>query len=285
MDQRIINLYDEYTHKPLSRQEFIKRLSLLAGGTGAAMALLPLLETNYVHAATTREEDLFIERITYTGANGDMQAYVARPREEKKYAAVIVIHENRGLNAHIEDVTRRAATAGYLAIAPNALSPLGGTPANEDDARTKFQELDAAQTETNFIKVFDYLVSRKDCNGKTGCVGFCWGGGMANTLAVKVPSLKAAVAFYGRQPDAADVGKIKAAVQLHYGALDERINAGITAYEEALKKNKIPYELYIYEGANHAFHNDTAPTRYNEAAAKLAWQRTVEFFGKYLRNS
>lgn len=282
MDQQIINLYDEYTHKPLSRTEFLRRLTLLSGSTAAAMALLPLLEVNYAHAAQTSEDDLFIERIKYPGAAGDMNAYVARPKAEKKYAAVVVIHENRGLNAHIEDVTRRVAKAGYLAIAPNALSPLGSTPANEDEAREKFQKLDPAQTQTSFIKVFDYLKTRKDFNGNAGCVGFCWGGGMANTLAVNIPSLKAAVAFYGRQPDATDVPKIKAAVQLHYGGLDERINAGIPAYEEALKKAGTKYELYIYEGANHAFHNDTAPTRYNEAAAKLAWQRTLDFFAKYL---
>lgn len=283
MDQRIINLYDEYTHKPLSRQEFLRRLVLLTGGTAAAMAILPLIEVNYTNAAVTGSDDLFTERITYPGVNGDMQAYVARPKEEKKYAAVVVIHENRGLNAHIEDVTRRAANAGYLAIAPNALSVFGGTPANEDDARAKFQQLKQDETLQNFIKVFDYLATRKDCNGKWGCVGFCWGGGIANDLAVNVPSLKAAVAFYGRQPKAEDVAKIKAAVQLHYGSLDERIDAGIPAYEEALKKNNITYELYMYEGANHAFHNDTAPTRYNEAAARLAWQRTIEFFGKYLK--
>jgi carboxymethylenebutenolidase len=283
MDQRIINLYDEYTHRPLSRNEFLRRLSLMAGGTAAALSLLPLLEVNYAHAATTGEDDLFTERITYAGVNGEMAAYVARPKEDKKYAAVIVIHENRGLNAHIEDVTRRAAKAGYLAIAPNALAPLGGTPANEDEARTKFQQLKQEDSQQNFIKVFDYLPGRKDYNGKTGCVGFCWGGAMSNTLAVNIPTLKAAVAFYGRQPSAEDTAKIKAAVQLHYGALDERINAGIPAYEEALKKNNITYESYIYEGVNHAFHNDTAPTRYNEAAAKLAWQRTIDFFGKYLK--
>lgn len=283
MDQRIITLYDEYTHKPLSRQEFLQRLAILAGSTAAAMAILPLIEVNQAHAAITPEDDLFTERVTYPGVNGDMQAYVARPKDEKKYPAVVVIHENRGLNAHIEDVTRRAARAGYLAIAPNALSPLGGTPANEDEARTKFQELKAEDSLQNFIKVFDYLPGRKDCNGKFGCVGFCWGGAMANDLAVNVASLKAAVAFYGRQPKAESVAKIKGAVQLHYGALDERINAGIPAYEEALKKANIPYELYIYEGANHAFHNDTAPTRYNETAAKLAWQRTLDFWAKYLK--
>jgi carboxymethylenebutenolidase len=283
MDQRIINLYDEYTHKPLTRNEFLRRLTMLAGSTAAAMAILPMIEVNQLHAATTSDEDLFTERISYAGVQGEMQAYVARPKEEKKYPTVIVIHENRGLNAHIEDVTRRAANAGYLAVAPNALAPLGGTPASEDDARTKFQQLKAEDNLQNFIKVFEYLATRKDSNGKYGCVGFCWGGGMSNDLAVNVPSLKAAAAFYGRQPKAEDVPKIKGAVQLHYGALDERINAGIPAYEEALKKANVPYELYIYEGANHAFHNDTAPTRYNEAAAKLAWQRTLDFWAKHLK--
>lgn len=283
MDQRIINLYDEYTHKPLSRQEFLRRLSLLAGGTAAALSLLPMLEVNYAHAAVTGDDDLFTERISYPGVNGEMQAYVARPRAEKKYPAVIVIHENRGLNAHIEDVTRRAAHAGYLAIAPNALAPLGGTPANEDEARTKFQQLKQEDSNQNFIRIFDQLPNRKDYNGNAGCVGFCWGGAMSNTLAVNVASLKAAVAFYGRQPAVQDVPKIKAAIQLHYAGLDTRINEGIAAYEEALKKNNISYELYMYEGVNHAFHNDTAPTRYNEAAAKLAWERTIAFFGKQLQ--
>lgn len=283
MDQQIINLYDEYTHKPLSRQEFVRRLVMLTGSTAAAMTVLPLLELNTVHAATTTEDGLFTERIVYKGVNGDMQAYVARPEKEGKYAAVIVIHENRGLNPHIEDVARRAAKAGYLAIAPNALSPLGGTPQNEDSARQLFTLLKPDDSLQNFIKVFDYLPLRKDYNGKAGCVGFCWGGGIANQLAVNVSSLKCAVAFYGRQPDAADIPKIKAAVQLHYGALDERVNAGIPPYEEALKKAHTSYELYMYEGVNHAFHNDTAPTRYNEAAAKLAWKRTLDFFEKHLK--
>jgi len=283
MDQRFINLYDEYTHKPLPRQEFIKRLTLMAGSTAAAMALLPLLEVNMAHAAVTAQEDLFTERISYAGVNGDMQAYVARPKKDKKYPAVVVIHENRGLNAHIEDVARRAAKAGFLAIAPNALSSLGGTPENADEARARFQQLKPEDNLQNFIKVFDYLGTRKDANGDYGCVGFCWGGAMSNNLAVNVPSLKAAVAFYGRQPATDDVAKIKAAVQLHYGSLDEGVNKGIAGYEEALKTNKINYELYMYEGAQHAFHNDTAPTRYNEAAAKLAWERSIAFFNKYLK--
>jgi carboxymethylenebutenolidase len=283
MNQQIINLYDEYTHKPLGRDEFLKKLAVLAGGTAAAMALLPLLEVNQAQAAVTHADDLFTETISYEGVNGTMQAYLARPVGSGKYAAVVIIHENRGLNAHIEDVARRAAKAGYLAIAPNALAPLGGTPTNDDEARAKFQQLKPDESLQNFLRAFDYLATRPDCNGKFGCVGFCWGGAMANSLAVNLPQLKAAVAFYGRQPAAEDVAKIKAAVQLHYGGLDERVNAGIPAYEAALKENMIPYELYVYEGVNHAFHNDTAPTRYNEAAAKLAWQRSLDFFGKYLK--
>jgi carboxymethylenebutenolidase len=283
MNQEIINLYDDYTHTPLTRGEFIRRLVLLTGSMAAAMSVLPLIEVNAAGMKMTGDEDLFTERISYAGVPGKMQAYVARPKAEKKYPAIIVIHENRGLNAHIEDVARRVANAGFLAIAPNALSAIGATPANEDEARTKFQELKAENNLQNFMNVFDYLPTRVDYNGHAGCVGFCWGGAMANTLAVKVPGLKAAVAFYGRQPAAEEVSHIKAAIQLHYGALDERVNAGIPAYEEALKKNNIPYELYIYEGANHAFHNDTAPTRYNEAAAKLAWQRTIEWVKKYVQ--
>lgn len=281
MDQRIINLYDEYTHKPLTRKEFLERLAKLAGGTAAAMTLLPLLESCSAASKTTSGE-LFTEYVAYPGAQGEMKAYLARPQKAKPYAAVVVIHENRGLNAHIEDVTRRAAQAGYLAVAPNALAPLGGTPADEDEARQLFATLKAEDSLQNFIRAFDYLKTRKDCNGKFGCVGFCWGGLMANNLAVNVPSLRAAVAFYGRQPEAADVPKIKAAVQLHCASLDERVNAGIPAYEAALKTAKVNYELFMYEGVNHAFHNDTSAARYNEAAAKLAWQRTLAFFEKHL---
>ncbi len=282
MDQRIINLYDEYTHKPLTRKEFLQRLTKLVGTTAAAMALLPMLESCYTKSAASGTEGLFSEYISWPGANGEMKAYVARPAQEKAYAAVVVIHENRGLNAHIEDVARRAARAGYLAVAPNALAPLGGTPANEDDARQLFRTLKQEDSEENFIRVFPQLQTRKDCNGKFGCVGFCWGGAVANTLAVQAPELKAAVAFYGRQAAAADVPKIKAALQLHYAGLDERINAGMDAYAEALKNAGITFEQYVYEGVNHAFHNDTSAARYDEAAAKLAWERTLAFFKKHL---
>lgn len=283
MDQRIIQLYDEYTHAPLSRNEFIRRLALLTGSITAAMTILPLIEVNAASATITNAEDLFTEKINYPGVPGPMTAYIARPKEEKNYPAVIVIHENRGLNAHIEDVARRAANNGFLAIAPNALSAIGANPANEDEARQKFQELKAENNLQNFINVFEYLATRKDYNGKVGCVGFCWGGAMANNLAVKIAGLKAAVAFYGRQPATEEVPNIKAAIQLHYASLDERVNTGIVAYEDALKKNSTTYELHMYEGVNHAFHNDTAPARYNEAAAKLAWQRTIDFFKKHVK--
>lgn len=283
MNQDIIKLYDEYTHKPLTRSEFIKKLAQLTGSMAAAMSMLPFLEVNYTNAHTVSENELFTERIEYAGAEGAMKAYVARPLKEGKYPTVMVIHENRGLNPHIEDVTRRAAQAGYLAIAPDALSSLGGTVEDADKARDMFAKLDAAKNLTNFVKGVDYAAARADSTGKVGCVGFCWGGGMANSLAVNAPNLKAAVAFYGRQPVVEDVPKIKAAVQLHYGGLDERVNAGIPAYEKALKDAWKTYELYMYDNVNHAFHNDTAPTRYNEAAAKLAWSRTLAFFEKYLK--
>ena len=281
MKQEIINLYDEYTHKPLSRGDFLKKLRLLTGGMTAALTILPSHESNYAIAQVS-DNELFTEIISYAGINGEMKAYVARPKEMKAYPTVIIIHENRGLTPHIEDVARRAAQAGFLAIAPNALSVMSPALANEDEARTAFSKLKAEDNLVNFIKVFDYLPSRKDSNGKIGCVGFCWGGAMANSLAVEVPSLKAAVAFYGRQPAIADVPKIKSAVQLHYASLDERVNAGAKDYEDALKSNSKNYELYMYEGVNHAFHNDTSAARYNEVAAKLAWQRTLDFFKKYL---
>ncbi len=278
MDQRIIKLYDEYTHKPLPREVFLKRLAIITGSIGAAMAILPMLENNYTHAATIslNDDELHTEDITYDADGVTMKAYLAKPKKDGRYGGVEIIHENRGLNEHIKDVARRAAKAGYIAIAPDALSAAGGTPSNEDEARKLFAQIDAKQNLINFAKGFDYLKSRKDCNGFTGCVGFCWGGGLVNQLAVNVPTLNAAVAFYGRQADIADVPRIKAALQLHYAGLDERINAGIPAYEEALKKNNIRYELFMYEGVNHAFHNDTSGARYNEAAAKLAWKRTLD---------
>ena len=282
MDQKIINLYDAYTHSQINRKDFMKKLAILAGSTALATTILPLLENNYVAAAGFSSDDIEVENITYPGVDGEMKAVLAKPKGKKKLGCVLVIHENRGLNPHIIDVTKRVAAEGFLALGVDALSPFGGTPADEDKGRELIGKLDADKNLQNYLKGLEYLRHCKDGNGKVGCMGFCWGGGMANKLAVHDPKLQAAVAYYGAQPNAADVAKIKASVMLHYGGLDERINAGIPVYEQALKDNKIDYKLYIYDGVNHAFNNNTSPTRYNEAAAKLAWQRTMELFKQKL---
>ena len=211
-----------------------------------------------------------------------MRGYLVRAKGAGKLPAVLCIHENRGLNPHIEDVTRRLALAGYLSFAPDALAPLGGYPGDEDSARAKFQELDSARTKEDFLAAFDWLRARPDGTGKVGAIGFCWGGGAVNNLAVNEPNLSAGVAYYGGQPKAEDVPKIQAALMLHYAGLDERINAGIQAYEAALKQAGKTYEIYVYEGANHAFNNDTNAARYDKEAADLAWRRTVMFLKKNL---
>lgn len=280
MDQKIIDLYDEYTHAPLKRRVFLKRLASMVGGMAAATALAPLLEANQAHAAIIATDDgrLETERTIYPGATGEIKAYMARPKGATRLPAVIVIHENRGLNPHIEDVTRRLAMEGFLALAPDLLSPLGGTPANEDTARELIGKLDAAQTVQNLSAAVSYLANHKQGNGKVGAVGFCWGGGMAGELAVQAPNLAAAVVYYGRQPKAADVSRIKAPLLLHYAGLDTRINEGIPAFEEALKQAGKQYQLHLYEGVNHAFNNDTSEARYNNQAADMAWSRTIGFF-------
>lgn len=285
MDQKIINLYDEYTHKPLSRQQFMARLVKLTGSAAMAMSVLSLLEVNYAHAVTVSEqdEDLISEDINYPGDGSSMRAYLARPKAPGKYGSVVVIHENRGLNPHIRDITRRIAKAGFIALAPDALSPFGGTPENVDEARALFSKIEAPKNLNNFLNAFDYLKSRPESNGKTGCVGFCWGGALVNRLAVNSPSILAAVAYYGGQPPAADVPKIKAKMLLHYAGLDTRVNAGIPEYEAALKAAGIDHQIYIYEGVQHAFNNDTGGERYNAEAAKLAWARTIDLFNSSLK--
>jgi carboxymethylenebutenolidase len=283
MDQKIINLYDSYTHSQLSRKEFIKKLSILTGGTAMALTILPLLENNYAAAASLVDDSqLETETITFKGVNGEMKGFLAKPKNGKNLGTVLVIHENRGLNPHTIDVTKQVAAEGFIALGLDALSVTGGTPADEDKAREEIGKLDPAANLQNFILGLDYLRKRKDGNGKVGCVGFCWGGRMANLLAVNDPNLQAAVAYYGSQAEVADVPKIKASLMLHYAGLDERINAGIPTYEAALKQNNIDYQLFIYDGVNHAFNNITSPTRYNEAAAKLAWGRTIDLFKKKL---
>jgi carboxymethylenebutenolidase len=284
MDQRIINLFDEYTHRPLSRKEFLDKLVKLAGGTALAAAALAVLEPGYAQAATVQPlaDDLVEEDVTWPGDGTTVRGYLVHPKGKKKRGAVVVIHENRGLTPHIKDVTRRVAKAGYLALGVDALSVAGGTPTDEDKGRELIGQLDPAKNLNNYLAALTYLRARPDCNGRTGCVGFCWGGGLANQLAVHDPKLNAAVAYYGQQPKAEDVPQIKAAIMLHYGGLDERINAGIPAYEAALKAAHTPYELFIYQGVNHAFNNDTSPARYNAEAAKLAWERTLRLFKEKL---
>jgi carboxymethylenebutenolidase len=281
MDQKIIGLYDEYTHGSLGRKDFMKRLAVLTGSTALALTVLPLLENNYAVAATL-DENITVENITYPGVEGAMKAVLAMPKGAKKLGSVLVIHENRGLNPHIIEVTKRVAAAGFIALGVDALSPLGGTPTDEDKGREMIGKLDPVKNLSNYLKGLEFLRAHKAGNGKVGCVGFCWGGAMANQLAVHDPKLQAAVAYYGSQAKAEDVPKIKASLMLHYGGLDERINAGIPAYEAALKASNIDYKIFIYEGVNHAFNNDTSPTRYNEAAAKLAWERTTGLFKKVL---
>ncbi len=284
MDQKIIDLYDEYTHRPLERRVFLERLATLAGGTAAALALLPLLENDYAHAQQVRPDDprLETERVTFQGASGPVAGYLARPRGDAKAPAVIVVHENRGLNPHIEDVARRVAAAGFVALAPDLLSPLGGTPKDEDKARDMIRQLDAGKTVGNLEAATAWLAKRPRATGKVGAMGFCWGGGVVNQLAVAEPDLDAAVVFYGASPKPEQVPGIKAPLLLHYAGLDQRINETVPAYEQALKRAGKDYTVYMYEGVNHAFHNDMGGARYDEAAAKLAWRRTIDFLKQKL---
>lgn len=283
MDPKINRLYEEYIEGNLDRRSFIKKLAMVAGGTAAAYNLLPLLEGNSASAATPWPgPELETEMITYPGKTGDVIAFMARPKEGKKLPAVIVIHENRALQPHIKDVTMRMAAEGFLAIAPDALSPLGGTPENENEARTRMGDLDMNDTTADFVAAVKYLDTHPLATGKVGCTGFCWGGAMTNRVAVNAPDLDAAVPYYGSTPDPADVPKIKASVMAHYAGEDARINSGIPAFEEALKKAGIDYQIFVYEGAQHAFNNDSNPGRYHEEAAKLAWKRTIGFFKEKL---
>jgi len=285
MNKSISSLFEEYKNGGIDRREFLKKVTLYAGSTAAAMTLLPMLEDNYAAAAVPPEDDsgLVTEFITYPGETGEVKAFLARPQASKKYPAVIVIHENRGLQPHIQDVTRRMAKEGFLSIAPDALSPLGGTPMDDaDKARTMLGELKPEQTTKNFVAAVKYLETHPLSTGKVGCTGFCWGGAMTNQVAVNAPGLDAAVPYYGRTPEAGDVPKIKAPVMAHYAGDDTRINEGIPAFEEALKKAGIEYKIFVYEGAQHAFNNDSSE-RYNEQAAKLAWGRTVGFFKEKLK--
>jgi carboxymethylenebutenolidase len=285
MEKKVAQLYDDYKNRRSSRREFIGKLAMIAGSTAAAMAMIPVLEENEILAAgkPKKEPELVTEFIKYPAETGEMRAFLARPKKGKKFPAVIVIHENRGLVPHIQDVTRRMAKEGFLVIAPDALTPVGGTPEDISNVGALFKQLDSAQTTKNFVAAVKYLETHPLSNGKAGCTGFCWGGAMTNQVAVNSPDLDAAVPYYGRQPSAADVARIKAPVMAHYAENDAGINAGIQAFEEALKNNNKEYQIFIYPGTGHGFNNDTNPDRYKEEAAKLAWGRTVAFFREKLK--
>ena len=286
-DQELLDLYDDYAHERISRRDFLQGAAKFAVAGLTAEALLTSLSPNYAWAQQVAKDDERIdtEYLEYASAQGagTMRGYLARPaKSDDKLPAVLVIHENRGLNPYIEDVARRLGVAGFLAFAPDALTPLGGYPGNDDQGRALQRKRDSEEMTQDFIAAAELLLKHDDSNGKVGVVGFCFGGGMANTLAVRIPKvIAAAVPFYGRQPVEEDVPKIKASLLIHYAELDKRINAGWPDYEKALKSAKVKHTAYIYEGVNHGFHNDTTP-RYDESAAQLAWQRTIDFFSESL---
>ena len=286
-DQELLNLFDQYVHGSIDRRGFLDRATKFAVGGVTASMLLEALSPNFVAAQQIAKDDKRIktEYLEYPSpaGSGKQRGYLVRPANATgKLPAILVVHENRGLNPHIEDIARRLALDNFMAFAPDALTPLGGYPGDEDKARELFPKLDQTKIREDFVAAVEYLKSRPDSTGKVGAVGFCYGGGIANMLATRVPDLAGAVPFYGGQPRVEDVPKIKAPLLIHYAENDERINAGWPAYEEALKANKVRYTAHFYPGTQHGFNNDTTP-RFDAQAAKLAWQRTVEFFQANLR--
>ncbi|MDO8878425.1 MAG: dienelactone hydrolase family protein [Pseudolabrys sp.] len=283
MDQRIIDLNDSFTHGVLNRRDFMDRLTTIAGSSAAALALLPMLQNDYARAAIIPADDarLAIDTITYDANGTKITGYLARLRTKGKRPAVIVIHENRGLNPHIKDVTRRLALDGFLALGVDMLSPLGGTPGDEDKGREMIATLKPDETAQQIAAAVPFLAKHAESTGNVGAIGFCWGGGMVNRIAALSPDMKAGVAYYGAQGAAAQVPNIHAALLSHYAGLDQRINAGIPAYEAALKAANKRHTIHIYPEVNHAFNNDTSE-RYNKAAADLAWSRTLAFFTEHL---
>lgn len=282
MEQRIVDSLGRNRDGSLCRRDLFARFAGLVGGAAAACVLLPR-STAQGEIVPKDDPRLHTEWVEYPGQTGPMRAYLARPKAEEKRPAVIVIHENRGLVPHIQDVARRMAVEGFLAVAPDALSPQGGTPEDPQKAQPLFQKLDYPATVKNFVAAVQYLKTHPLSTGKVGCTGFCWGGAMTNQVAVNAPDLVAAVPYYGGQPAIEDVPKIKAAMLLHYAGRDERINKGIPAFEKALKEAGVDYKIYVYEGTEHAFNNDTNEARYNKEAAQLAWQRTIAFFKEKLK--
>jgi carboxymethylenebutenolidase len=282
--QEMIKAYDDYTHLTLDRRGFMEKLTRLAGSGAAAAAIAPMLMSNYAKAQMVAPDDnrLKIEEITYPGPAGEVKGYLAMPADaEGKLPAVVVVHENRGLTPHIEDVTRRMALEGFVALGVDLLSREGGTPDNEDEARAMFDKVDRAGQLDDAVAAIAFMQGHAASNGNVGAIGFCFGGGIVNQMAVNSPDLKAAVPYYGNQPKEG-VDKIKAKMMLHYAGLDERINAGIADYEAALKAAGVDYQLHMYDNVNHAFNNDTSAARYNKEAADLAWSRTVDFLKESL---
>lgn len=284
ISQEMINLFDDYTHLSLDRRKFMDNLAKLAGSMTAAGAAAAMMASNAQAQGLTEEADpnLIVETVTYPGATGEMRGYLVTPKSGGPFGTVIVVHENRGLNTHIKDIARRVALEGFIALAPDFLSDVGGTPSDEEAARALFSDLSPVDVAANGVATFAYLQTLPKVTGKVGAMGFCWGGGTVNNLAIASPDLAAAVAYYGGQPAAEGVKDIKARVMLHYAGLDDRINAGIPVYEEALKAAGIDYQLFLYEGVNHAFNNETSAARYDKAAADLAWSRTIGLFKETL---
>jgi carboxymethylenebutenolidase len=286
MDQRVIDLYDNYIHGSMPRRDFLNRLAGIAGSVAAASLILPLIEPSdaYAQQIDPKDRTLKTEYVEYAGTKGSVRAYVAKPAKAKKLLpGILIIHENRGLNAHIEDVARRAALAGYIAVAPDGLSVAGGAPVDQEKARNLFAATDRATIDNDIIAGIPYIASRSDSNGKIGAVGFCYGGGMALRCAAERTEVNAAVCFYGSALNAEQIAKVKAPLMMHYAGNDERINAGIHDFRTALDAQKIAYSLNMYPGTQHGFHNDSSAARFDVAAAKLAWTRTIEFFDGVLK--
>lgn len=286
ISQEILDLYDDYAHNKLDRRQFVERLSLFAVGGLTVSSLVSFMSPNYKDTMTIAPDNpkLKSDYINYDSpkGGGSIRGLLSKPVDaDKKLPGIIVIHENRGLNPYIEDVGRRAALEGFVSLAPDALTPLGGYPGNDDDGRTMQKQRDRGEMIEDFIAAYEYLLKHEDCNGKVGVVGFCFGGWMANVMAVRLPELGAAVPFYGRQPNAEETASIKAPLLLQYGELDTRVNEGWPAYEVALRANNIEHTAYVYKGVNHGFHNNTTP-RYDKEAADLAWKRTIDFFKEKL---
>ena len=287
IQQEVFDLYDDYAHSRVNRRDFMEKLSVYAIGGLTVPALMSYLMPDYKNTLQVKADDPRIVSgyIHYDSpkGGGSIKALLSKPAEAKgKLGGVVVIHENRGLNPYIEDVGRRLALAGFISIAPDALTPLGGYPGNDDQGREMQSKRDKGEMLENFVDAFEYLKGQPDCNGKVGAVGFCFGGGIVNLMAVRLPDLAAGVPFYGAQPPADQVPNIKAPLLIHYAGLDTHVNEGWPAYEAALKANHIEYTVYIYPNVNHGFHNDTTP-RYDKAAAELAWQRTIDFFSEKLK--